>query len=82
MAFLMVKFFVIIKFFISSFKCDLLFLISLLSTLLNKEINPLIFSENEFKKALKIKEAAIVSILDPSQRLIITGKEYFLKFIM
>lgn len=55
---------------------------SQLSTLSGREINPLIFSENEFKKALKIKEAAIVSILEPSQRLIVIGKEYFLKYLV
>lgn len=55
---------------------------SQLSTLLSKEINPLIFNEKEFKKALKIKEPTIVSILEPSQRLIVVGKGYFLKYLM
>lgn len=55
---------------------------SQLSTLSGREINPLIFSENEFKKALKIKEAAMISILEPSQRLIVIGKEYFLKYLV
>lgn len=50
-----------------------------LSHLLSKEINPLIFNEQEFKKALMIKEPAISSILEPSQRLVIIGKEYFLR---
>ncbi len=54
---------------------------SQLSTLLSKEINPLIFNESEFKKALKIKEPAIASILEPSQRLIVMGKGYFLKHL-
>lgn len=52
---------------------------SQLSTLLGKEINPLIFNEKEFKETLKIKEPAIASILEPSQRLLVIGKEYFLK---
>lgn len=52
---------------------------SYLSTLLGKEINPIIFNENEFKKALRIKEPAIASILEPPQRLIIIGKEFFLR---
>lgn len=52
---------------------------SQLSTLLSKEINPLIFNKSEFKKALKIKEPTIFSILEPSQRLVIVGKRYFLK---
>ncbi len=51
-----------------------------LSVLLGKEINPLIFNESEFKKALEIKEPAIISILEPSQRLIILGKAHFLKY--
>ena len=53
-----------------------------LSTLLGKEINPLIFNEKEFKEALKIKEPTIASILEPSQRLIIIGKEYFLRYLI
>jgi predicted nucleotidyltransferase len=52
-----------------------------LPTLLGREINPLIFDEVEFKKALKIKEPAIVSILEPSQRIIVLGKSYFLKYL-
>ena len=54
---------------------------SQLSTLLSKEVNYLAFNENEFKKALKIKEPAIASILEPSQRLIILGKGYSLKYL-
>ena len=51
---------------------------SQLSTLLGKEINPLIFNETEFKEALKIKEPAIATLLEPSQRLIVIGKEFYL----
>lgn len=54
---------------------------SQLSTLLGKEINPLIFNETEFKKVLEIKEPAIVSILEPAQRIIVIGKGYFLKYL-
>ena len=57
---------------------DVLKKCSQLSTLLGKEINPLVFNEMEFKEVLKTKEPTIVSILEPSQRLIIIGKEYFL----
>lgn len=53
--------------------------ISRLSVLLNKEINPLIFTEKEFKKAIKIREPTIATILEPAQRIIIIGKEWFLK---
>lgn len=52
---------------------------SQLSTLLGKEINPIIFNEMGFKEALRAKEPFIASLLEPSQRLIVTGKEYFLK---
>lgn len=53
--------------------------ISQLSILLNKEINPLILTEKEFKKAAMLKEPTIITILEPSQRIIIIGKEWFLK---
>jgi len=55
---------------------------SQLSNLIGKEINHLIFSEKEFKKALKIREPAIISILEPSQRIIVIGRGYFLEFLM
>ena len=50
-----------------------------LSSLLSKEVNPIILNEKEFLIALKTKEPMIATILEPSQRLLITGKEYFLK---
>ena len=53
-----------------------------LSTLINKEINPVIMKEMEFEIALKEKEPTISSILEPSQRLLVIGKEYFLKKVM
>ncbi len=53
--------------------------ISQLSTLLNKEISPLLFNEREFEEALQIKEPAIATITEPSQRLIVIGKEWFIK---
>ncbi len=53
--------------------------VSQLSTLLNKEINTLLFNEKEFERALQIKEPAIAAITEPSQRLIAIGKEWFLK---
>lgn len=55
---------------------------SQLSTLLGKEINPLMFNEVELKEVLKIKEPTIISILEPSQRLMVIGKEYFLKYVL
>jgi len=52
---------------------------SQLSTLLNREINPIILTEKEFKTALSVKEPTIMTILKPSQRLLVIGKEYFLR---
>ncbi|MDP3026762.1 MAG: nucleotidyltransferase domain-containing protein [Nanoarchaeota archaeon] len=49
------------------------------SSLLSKEVNPIILNEKEFLIALKTKEPMIATILEPSQRLLIIGKEYFLK---
>ena len=36
----------------------------------------------EFEIALKEKEPTISSLLEPSQRLLVIGKEYFLKKVM
>lgn len=52
---------------------------SQLSTLLGREINPIVMNEREFGIALQTKEPAIVSLLEPSQRLLVIGKEYFLR---
>ncbi len=52
---------------------------SQLSTLLGREINPLVMNEREFRIALQSKEPTIASLLEPSQRLLIIGKEYFLR---
>ena len=49
------------------------------STLLGREINPIIMNEREFRIALDTKEPAIASLLEPSQRLLVIGKEYFLR---
>jgi hypothetical protein len=49
---------------------------------LGKEINPLILNESGFKEALRVKEPAMASILEPSQRLVVIGKEYFLKSVV
>jgi len=56
-------------------------LCSKLSQMLNKEVNQIVLTENEFKTALKTREPAIVSLLEPSQRLLISGKEWFLKAV-
>ncbi len=53
--------------------------ISQIGSVLSREITPIIMNEKEFNAAIKIKEPTIVSILEPSQRLLVVGKEYFLK---
>jgi len=52
---------------------------SKLSQVLSKEINQIVLTEKEVKTALKTKEPAIVSLLEPSQRLLVCGREWFLK---
>ncbi len=49
-----------------------------ISSVLEKEINPIIMKEKEFIIALKTREPAIETMLVPSQRLLLIGKEYFL----
>lgn len=53
--------------------------ISQLSTLTEREINPLILSEKEFNELIKNKEPSIMSLKKPSQRLIIKGVNEFLE---
>ncbi len=55
--------------------------ISQLSSILGKETNPLIFSEKEFSEFVTNKEASIMTLRKPSQRLIIKGAKYFLRNI-
>lgn len=50
-----------------------------ISAVVGKEINPVIMAEKEFILALKNKEPAIETMLVPAQRLILIGKEYFLR---
>lgn len=56
--------------------------VSQLSSLFNKEVNPLILTEKEFIESLIQKEPAIMSLNKPSQRLIIKGANYFLEKTM
>lgn len=55
--------------------------LSQLSTVLEKEMNPVILSEKEFGSAITKKEPSLMSLKKPSQRLIIKGIDYFLKRI-
>ncbi len=50
-----------------------------ISSVLGKEINPIIMKEKEFFISLKSKEPTMETILKPSQRLLLIGKEYFLR---
>ncbi|RLG13826.1 MAG: hypothetical protein DRN71_04150 [Candidatus Nanohalarchaeota archaeon] len=50
-----------------------------ISGVIGCEINPVIMSEKEFFSALKERKPMIETILKPSQRLILIGKEYFLR---
>mgnify|MGYP001569165378 CR=1 FL=1 len=68
--------------FVSNKNDKIIDLCNKLSVLINKEINPIIMNENEFELALKEKEPTISSILEPSQHLLIIGREYFLKRIV
>lgn len=43
------------------------------------EVNPVVMDEREFRASLKVKEPAIATILEHSQRLIIVGREYFIR---
>ena len=47
--------------------------------MLGREISPLVLKEKEFFAALRAKEPAIEALLKPSQRIILMGKEYFLR---
>ncbi len=53
-----------------------------ISSVLGREINPVIMKEKEFIVALKTKEPVIETLLVPSQRLLLIGKEYFLRKTM
>ncbi|MBM3303472.1 MAG: nucleotidyltransferase domain-containing protein [Candidatus Aenigmarchaeota archaeon] len=52
--------------------------ISQLSSVLGKEVSPLILSQSEFEKALKSREPTIMSLAQPRQRLVVRGAGYFL----
>lgn len=52
---------------------------STLSSILGREIMPLIMNEKKFLTSLKLKEPTISTLLESSQRLIVFGKEYFLR---
>src|SRR3989344_4191555 len=52
---------------------------SQLSTLMNLKFSPIIMTENEFKTVLETKEPTTLTLLKPSQRIIIFGIEYFVR---
>ncbi|MEA3329512.1 MAG: nucleotidyltransferase domain-containing protein [Nanoarchaeota archaeon] len=53
--------------------------ISQLSSIIGKEVNPLIFTKTGFKEIIKNKEVTILSLRKPQQRIIISGIDYFVK---
>ncbi len=53
--------------------------ISQLRVLLNLNFSPIILDEKEFVITLQTKEPATVTLLKPSQRIILLGIEYFIK---
>ena len=53
--------------------------ISQLSSVINKEVNPLLLSEKEFTEAINKKEPSIMTLKKPTQRLLIKGTNYFLE---
>ena len=50
-----------------------------ISAVVGKEINPIIMKEKEFIVALKAREPVIETMFVPSQRLLLIGKEFFLR---
>lgn len=52
---------------------------SRLSTVMGKTVNPLILAEDEFHNMIKNKEPSLMTLKEPSQRLLIKGAEYFLR---
>jgi predicted nucleotidyltransferase len=52
--------------------------ISQLSSILQKEVSPLIMLENSLQDALEKKEPTIISLKNPSQRILIKGTNKFL----
>lgn len=50
-----------------------------ISSVVGKKISPIILTEKEFFISLKSKEPTMETILKPSQRLLLIGKEYFLR---
>src|SRR3989338_2838749 len=52
---------------------------SQLSTLMDLKFSPIIVTEDEFKTVLETKEPTTVTLLKPSQRIIVFGIEYFVR---
>jgi len=56
--------------------------LSQLSILLNLKFSPIIMTEKEFRTTLETKEPATVTLLQPSQRIIVFGIEYFVRIVI
>jgi hypothetical protein len=53
--------------------------ISQLRTLIDLKFSPIIMTEDEFKTALETREPTTVTLLKPSQRIIVFGMEYLVR---
>lgn len=53
--------------------------LSQLRVLLRLEFNPILMDEKEFEIALETRDPAMVTLLKPTQRIVIFGIEYFLR---
>lgn len=53
--------------------------LSQLGILMNLKFSPIMMTESEFKTTLKTKEPTTITLLKPSQRIVVFGIEYFLR---
>ncbi len=53
--------------------------LSQIGTLMNLKLSPIIMTESEFKTTLETKEPTTITLLKPSQRIVIFGIEYFVR---
>jgi len=53
--------------------------VSRLSSVLGKNVNPIIFTEKGFEEIIRNREASVMTLKKPSQRLLITGAKYFIE---
>ncbi|MBI4146581.1 nucleotidyltransferase domain-containing protein [Candidatus Woesearchaeota archaeon] len=61
---------------------DLIGKISQLGTLMNLKFSPIIMTKREFKTTIETKEPTTVTLLKPSQRILVFGIEYFVRNVI